>query len=213
MERAMAMPDEATPHGERAIEAARRAGRTKLVLLFLLFTLPVVASYTTYYVIKPQARTNYGALLEPQRELPAAVAQGLDGAPVALASLRGKWLMLTVDAAECPRACEDKLWMMRQVRLTTGKDRDRVERVWLVSDAGSVAPRLRDEYDGTVIARIDPAALRQALPVDERAGTALSDHVFVVDPLGNVMMRFPKGADPQKVKKDIGKLLKVSRIG
>lgn len=214
MERALAMRDEAdTPHGERAIEAARRSGRLKLVLMFLLFSLPVVASYTTYYVIKPQARTNYGALLEPQRDLPAVVAQGLDGAPIALASLRGKWLMLTVDASDCARDCEEKLWLMRQVRLTTGKDRDRVERVWLVSDAGQVAQRLRAEYEGTLIARVDPAALRDALPPDERAGGRLSDHVFVVDPLGNVMMRFPKDADPQKVKKDIVKLLKVSRIG
>lgn len=207
------MDDGDAAHGERAIEAARRAGRIKLVLLFVLFSLPVVASYTAYYLVPPAGKTNYGTLIDPQRDLPAVEAQGLDGRAIPLQGLRGKWLMLTVDDAACARACEDKLWMMRQVRLTTGKDRDRVERVWLVADSGSVRPDLLAEYDGTVVARIDPARLRDALPLDDAAGTALSDHVFVVDPLGHVMMRFPRQADPQKVKKDIAKLLKASRIG
>ena len=207
------MVDGEAAHGERAIEATRRAGRIKLVLLFVLFSLPVVASYTAYYFLPPAGKTNYGPLIVPQRDLPAVEAQGLDGRAVPLEGLRGKWLMLTVDDAACARACEDKLWMMRQVRLTTGRERDRIERVWLVADAGRVRPELVSEYEGTVVARVDTALLRDALPLDAGEGTALSDHVFVVDPLGHVMMRFPRQADPQKVKKDIAKLLKASRIG
>lgn len=207
------MDDGDAAHGERAIEAARRAGRIKLVLLFVLFSLPVIASYTAYYLLPPAGKTNYGDLIEPQRDLPAVEAQGLDGRALPLQGLRGKWLLLTVDDASCARACADKLWMMRQVRLTTGRERDRIERIWLVADSGNVRPELLAEYEGTVVARIDPARLREALPVDAAAGTALSDHVFVVDPLGHVMMRFPRQADPQRVKKDIAKLLKASRIG
>lgn len=200
-------------HGARAIEAARRAGRVKLVALFVLFSIPVIASYLAYYVFPSERRSNYGTLVEPQRDLPDVTAVRLDGQPLALSSLRGRWLLLTVDGAACGRDCVDKLWTMRQVRLTTGKDRDRIERVWLVADDGAVSPQLRDEYDGTVMARIDPARLAAALPVDAQAGTRLSDHIWVVDPLGHVMMRFPRQADPQKVKKDIAKLLKASRIG
>ena len=201
------------PHGVRAVDTVRRAGRAKLVVLFVLFLLPVVASYLAYYVFPSQQRTNYGDLIDPQRDVPDAAAVGLDGKPVALSALRGRWMLLTVDSTACERACTDKLWMMRQVRLTTGKDRDRIERVWLVTDSGAVRPELLAEFDGTVMARTDAAAFAAALPVDAQAGTQLTDHVWVIDPLGHVMMRFPKQADPNKVKKDVTKLLKVSRIG
>ena len=200
-------------HGAQTVEAARRAGRLKLLGLFVLFSIPVIASYLAYYVFPSERRANYGALVEPQRDLPDVAATGLDGQPVELTSLRGRWLLLAVDSAACERDCVDKLWAMRQVRLTTGKDRDRVERVWLVTDAGAVDAQLRAAYDGTVIARIDPARLVAALPVDVQAGTRLTDHIWVVDPLGHVMMRFPRQADPNKIKKDIAKLLRVSRIG
>lgn len=201
------------PHGTRAVDTVQRAGRTKLVVLFLLFLLPVAASYLAYYVFPSQQRTNYGQLIEPQRDLPNVSVVGLDGKPLALSSLRGRWVLLTVDSAACERDCADKLWMMRQVRLTTGKDRDRLERVWLVTDSGPVQPQLLAEHQGAVVARADAGAFAAALPVDAQAGTQLSDHVWVIDPLGHVMMRFPKQADPNRVKKDITKLLKVSRIG
>ena len=194
-----------------AVLARQRAGRTRLLILFALFCLPVVASYLAYYVFPTDRRSNYGTLIEPQRDLPDAQAVDLQGRPAALSSLRGRWVLLTVDHADCSRDCAGKLWAMRQVRLTTGKDRDRVERAWLVADDAPVDPRLLAEYEGTFVARVDPARLTAALPTD--AGTSLSDHIWVVDPLGHVMMRFPRQADPNRMKKDLAKLLRVSRIG
>ena len=190
---------------------ATRRARIKMLAILAVCAAPVIASYFTYYVIQPEGRTNYGALIEPQRQVSGLQATGLDGGAVALSQFRGKWVLLSVDSAACDKACEDKLYALRQVRLTTGKDRDRIERVFLVSDAGEPDPRLLREYEGTAFARVDPQAARAAFPA--APGGEPADHIFVVDPLGNLMMRYPKAADPNLMKKDLGKLLRASRVG
>ena len=199
--------DPAVPGDARAI----RRARTKMLLILAVCAAPVIGSYVTYYLIQPEGRTNYGALIEPQRKVSDLGATGLDGREIRLSRFEGKWVLLTVDSAECTRPCEDKLYAIRQVRLTTGKDRDRVERLLLVSDAGAPDERLRREYEGTEFARIDAQAAIAAFPAPP--GGRPSDHIYLVDPLGNLMMRFPKNADPNRMKKDIAKLLRASRIG
>ena len=88
---------------------------------------------------------------------------------------------------------------------------ERIERVWLITDREPVQIALMKKYDGTRMLRADPQQLAAWLPVDQ--GTGIADHLYVIDPLGNLMMRFPKDADPNKIKKDLIKLLKASRIG
>lgn len=187
-------------------------GRWKLFAVVLVCASPLIASYLTYYVIKPQGRTNYGALLDPrQYPIPQLGATTLDGKPSGLEAYKGKWIMLQADSGDCAEACRNKLFQQRQLRLTQGKFMDRVERVWLVTDDKPIDTVLLREYDGTRVLRADPERLKQWLPVEQGAGVA--DHVYMIDPLGNLMMRFPKGADPNKMKKDISKLLRASSIG
>lgn len=188
-------------------------GRWKLLAVIAVCAAPVIASYFTYYVIKPQSRTNYGALIDPRAyPVPATLgATTLDGKSVALDAYKGKWIMLTVDGADCTEACRKKLYYMRQLRLTQGKDMDRIERVWLITDNKPIETLLMREYDGTHMLRAKAGAVAAWLPVD--SGRVASDHIYMIDPLGNLMMRFPKDADPNKIKKDIVKLLKASRIG
>jgi hypothetical protein len=184
-----------------------------LYLLLAVCAAPVIASYTAYYLLPPQGRTNYGALIEPQRPLPALALQRLDGSPVPAASLRGSWLMVQVDSGACDANCEKKLWQMRQVRLTTGRDAERVRRLWLIVDEAPLATALLREFDGTLFlrARADELAGFLALPAEPNA--QLADHVWLIDPLGNLMMRWPKEADPSRMKKDLLRLLKASGIG
>lgn len=182
-----------------------------LYLLFALCAAPVVASYTAYYLLPPSGRTNYGELIEPQRPMPALALRALDGSVVDPATLRGRWLMVTVDDGDCGDACQRKLWQMRQVRLTTGKDADRVERIWLIDDAAPLPTIVMREYEGTRFLRADPAQLRSYLALP--AGGALADHIWIVDPLGHLMLRWPKDADPNKMKRDLARLLKASGIG
>lgn len=191
----------------------QRKGRWKLFAVIAICASPLIASYLTYYVIKPEGRTNYGALIDPRAfPIPAALGTtSLDGKSVSLNDYKGKWIMMQAADADCEEPCRKRLHDMRQLRLAQGKDMDRVERVWLVTNDKPLETVLMREYDGTHMLRVSPEAVKSWLPSD--SGTVPSDHIYIIDPLGNLIMRFPKDADPNKMKKDIAKLLKASRIG
>ena len=187
-------------------------GRWKLLLVLLVCASPLIFSYLTYYVIKPTGRTNYGALIDPrQYPIPPLATTALDGKPLTLDAYKGKWVMLQVAPGDCQQACKDQLVAMRQLRLMQGKDMERIERVWLVTDDTPLDTVLMRVIEGTRMLRVKADAVNAWLPVEQ--GDKVSDHMYLIDPLGNLMMRFPKNADPQKVKKDIAKLLKASAIG
>jgi hypothetical protein len=191
---------------------ARSSGRWKLFAVILVCAAPLIGSYLAYYVIKPTARNNYGALIDPRAyPIPALASTTLDGRPEGLDKYKGKWIMLKVGGGDCPQACQKQLFAMRQLRLMQGKEMDRVERVWLVTDARPLDTMLIRQYDGMHMLRANDAAVAKWLPVD--AGTSAADHIYMIDPLGNLMMRFPLDPEPRKVHKDIAKLLRASAIG
>jgi hypothetical protein len=199
--------------GAGAASADRRRRYRTLYAVLAVCAAPVLAAYVTYYVLPPQGRTNYGDLVLPQRPLPALELRLLDGTPFDPGTLRGRWVLLHVGAGACEPSCERKLWTMRQLRLTTGKDRDRIERLWLVTDDAPPPTQLLREYDGTRVLRARSEELLRFLELPPAGAARLSDHVWVVDPLGNLMLRWPKDADPNRMKRDIGKLLRASRVG
>jgi hypothetical protein len=189
-------------------------GRWKLMAVLAVCAAPLIASYVVYYggFAESFGRTNYGTILDPrQHETPELKASTLDGKPTSIDALKGKWLMVRTGPAACDDACRKQMFAMRQLRLMQGKEMNRVERVWLVTDSAPLDTVVLKEYDGVTVLRVDPQALQQWLPVEE--GSQMRDHLYMIDPLGNLMMRFPKDPEPQKVKKDIGKLLKASAIG
>ncbi|MFZ6815935.1 SCO family protein [Undibacterium sp. Rencai35W] len=191
---------------------SKHAGRWKLLLVLAVCAAPMLLSYLFYFVIKPEGRTNYGVILDPRSyPMPKLDAHLLGGESKELDAYKGKWILLQADSGECADACKKKMYDMRQLRLIQGKEMDRIERVWLITDNKPVDTVLIREYDGTRMLSVSQDKLKSWLPVD--ANTVISDHIYIIDPLGNLMMRFPKDADPNKVKKDIGKLLKASAIG
>ena len=165
--------------------------RNKLLWVALVCAAPVVLG-TLAYVLgwSPGAPTNYGELIPP-RVIPS------------LSELRGKWVLVTFDAASCDAYCERKLYIARQVRRAQGKEMERVERIWVVTDAGKPRPDVLAATEGSRVGRF---------AADGFPGNA-ADHIYVVDPLGNLMMRFPRDPDPSKVIKDLQRLLKYSRFG
>jgi hypothetical protein len=195
-------------------EEARRtvSGRWKMLVVLACCAAPVIASYFTYYVIRPEGRRVYGELIDPQRPLPAVVATLPDGrSTTTLRALKGQWLLITVADAACDALCERQLYLQRQLRESLGREKDRLERVWLVSDAAPVPARLANGLQGATVLRVPADALAQWLaPV---AGHALAEHLFVVDPLGNWMMRFParmEAAGAAQAKRDLDRLLRAS---
>jgi cytochrome oxidase Cu insertion factor (SCO1/SenC/PrrC family) len=201
------------PIDARAAQRQQASGRWKLFAIIAICATPLIASYLTYYVIKPQARTNYGTFLSADiHSIPAGLnTASLDGKPTPLANFEGKWMLLQVDSGDCADACRKKLYDMRQLRLTQGRERDRIERIWLITDAAPLDTVLMREYDGTRMLRAQADAVNKWLPAE--AGARPADHLYLVDPLGRLMMRFPKTRDPNQIKKDLGKLLRASSIG
>ena len=188
-----------------------RAGRIKMLAMLLICAAPVIASYLTSFVIRPDGRTNYGALIQPTRSLPELTLPALDGAPVALRSLRGQWLLVVVGPAACDAGCERRLYAQRQLREMLGRERDRLDKLWLVTDDTAPKPALRD----AVLAEPPVTVLR--MPRTELArwlapepGRLLEEHLYLIDPMGEWMMRFPVEFDPTRVKRDIDRLLRAS---
>ena len=185
--------------------------RKKLTSLWLIIALtmaPVAASYLLYYFWQPEGRVNYGELIEP-RMLADSPLTLVDGAPFRLSQLHGKWVIASVDSGRCDAYCDRKLLFMRQLRLTQGKNTDRMERVWLISDDAAPRAETLKQYEGTWVVRANGADLLKQFP----APGAASEHIYLIDPLGNLMLRFPRNPDPRLMIKDLTRLLKASQIG
>lgn len=190
----------------------RKRGRWMLWVVLLVCASPMIASYFTFYVLKPEKRNNYGTLIDQRAHpIPAMATTTLDGKPVALEQFKGKWVMLMVAPGTCDEACRKQLFAMRQLRLMQGKEQDRIERVWLINDKEPLDTIVIREFDGTHMLRADAQAVANWLPADP--GTKVTEHIYMIDPLGHLMMRFPKDPEPRKVYKDINKLLKASSVG
>ena len=189
-------------------DAAPPRKLTSLWLIVALTVAPVAASYLLYFFWQPEGRVNYGELIEP-KALPDPVLAQADGTTFRLSQLRGKWLLVSVDAGACDANCDRKLLYMRQLRLTQGKNADRVERLWLLSDGAAPRAEAAKQYEGTWIVRAGDSGLTGLFP----APGAAADHIYLVDPLGNLMMRFPRNAEPRLMIKDLGRLLKASQVG
>ncbi len=199
--------------GEAALvdEQRTRSGRWKMLVVMAVCAAPVIASYFTYYVVRPDARRNYGELIDPQRPLPDLAVATLDGQPARLGQLRGQWLLISVAGGACDAACEKHLYLQRQLREALGKDKDRLDWVWLVNDEAPLREALRPALQQATVLRVAPAALAAWLAPGP--GQRLPDHFYMVDPLGNWMMRFPAGQDAAtapKVRRDIERLMRAS---
>ncbi len=203
----------ALPRLDRADAGAQRTrvGRWKMLLVLLICAAPVAASYFAYYVIRPDARSVFGTLIDPQRPLPDLTGVAPDGSRQNLRRLKGQWLLVTVAGGACDATCQQYLYMQRQLRESLGKEKDRLDRVWLINDAAVIAPELMPALKDAVVLRVPATELANWLIPDKAHG--LAEHLYLVDPLGNWMLRFPAGLDLKdaaKAKRDIERVLRAS---
>ena len=199
----MPVPDQDAPRNT--------SGRWKMIAVLLVCAAPVILSYFTYYVIRPEGRRNFGELLDPQRPLPAIRTTDLNGKSGELGDLKGQWLLTSVASAACDAACQQRLYFQRQLRESLGKEKGRIDWVWLITDDVAVDSRLGPALSSSTTLRAPADALAKWLV--PAAGHRLEDHLYVVDPLGNLMMRFPANMDAAgaaKAKRDLDRLLRAS---
>lgn len=170
---------------------------------------PIALSYMLFYWGAPSGSVNYGELIKIKKALPDVALRKTNGVTFNISQLRGKWIMLVVDSGECGEFCRKKLYYMRQVRLMQKNKMERIERVWLIDDDKIPEAGIKEDFKGTIFINARDNKLLKEIP----AKISRHDHIYMIDPLGNLMMRFPKDIDPSKMAKDIKRLLKVSQIG
>ena len=201
------------PEAGNAVAHAQntRHGRWKMLAVLLVCAAPVIASYFTYYVVRPDGRRNYGELIQPQRSLPDLAAVAPDGSPARLPALKGQWLLVSVGGGACDALCQQHLYLQRQLRESVGKEKGRVDWIWLVTDAAPLPADISPALQQATVLRVDGSALARWL--EPAAGHTLAEHLYVVDPMGNWMMRFPAQMDIEgasKAKRDLDRLLRGS---
>ena len=202
------------PSPERALERdtrRTRSGRWKMLAVFLVCAAPVLASYVSYYVVRPEGRRNFGELIEPQRPLPALTGVTLSGQVLPLQSLQGQWLLISVAGGACDALCRHHLYLQRQLREGLGKDKDRLDWVWLIPDDAPVPDLLLPALKDATVLRVSPAALSDWLAPTQ--GHLLAEHLYVVDQMGHWMMRFPAQLDipgATQAKRDLAQLMRAS---
>jgi hypothetical protein len=198
--------------GLDAPQQRTRRGRLVMLLVLAACAAPVLASYFLFYVVRPQGGgAAYAQLVQPTVGLPDAVATDPQGKAVALPSLKGQWLLVALVDGACDAACEKRLYLQRQLREMLGRERDRLDKLVLVSDATVLKPELLAALQTAPAAQV----LRVPGPVlaawlKPEAGRALPDHLYVVDPMGQWMMRAPATLDPSRFKRDLDRLLRAS---
>ncbi|OYU26117.1 MAG: hypothetical protein CFE41_18030 [Burkholderiales bacterium PBB2] len=201
------------PSSQGLADAQRqRGGRLRMLLVLAACAAPVVASYFTFYVIQPRGSA-YSELIHPTVDLPPSLhLQDLQGKPVAAESLKGQWLLTLVQEGDCDEACERRFFMQRQLREMLGKERDKVDKLWLLPED---SPLPKPELIHALTAGVPVTILRAPRAELEAwlkpaAGQTLKDHVYLVDPMGRWMMRSPPQPDPSKLKGDLTRLLKAN---
>ncbi len=188
----------------RVPSAQPQAGRRTLVVLAAVMLAPIIASYAAYYWFPREPRTNYGTLL-PTSLAPAIAGTRLDGAPFRLDNLRGRWVLVATGGADCNAGCEGKLYATRQARTMQGAEQNRVVRVWLLLGEATPSTALLARHPELVVVRVPGTELAK-LPGGP-------DALYLIDPRGNLVLRYPGDPDIKGIAKDLTRLLAASRIG
>ena len=192
-------------------EISAPSGRGKLLIVVLLCVLPMLVSFLAYRYVRLGGHATGGELIHPAQPMPEISLPGKDGKPILLNSLKGQWLLVGVGDTACVDDCAQRVFLQRQLRETLGKDRDRVDRVLVAQGAGELAAPLRAQSGDLVILQDDAGQLMPWLNVPP--GQSAKDYQFLVDPLGNLMMRFPAkfdSAGAAKIRRDLERLLRAS---
>ena len=196
-----------------------RRGRWVLLALAALFLAGIVASFVLVRSgWRPGTTRNYGELVQPARPIADVTLQDIEGRVLPFSELKGKWLLIYFGPAACLTPCTQNLYKMRQITLATGQEAHRVQPVFVITNdvALDVLRYTLKDYPGTIALRGAPEAVRAlASQFSVPAGDALNglDRVYIVDPLGNLMMSYPADANPQGMLKDLRQLLRASHIG
>jgi hypothetical protein len=214
----MTVYDLPSPSNLAQDEATRtRKGRLLMIIVLLICASPVVMSYLTYYVIRPSSIRSFGELVQPTRAIPPLSAEVITQPKAEtrklenLQSLKGQWLLINVSTSGCDQACQESLYFQRQIHTALGREKDRVDRVWLIAGDTSPAPELVQAVGESWIIKANAQQLAKWLGAASEA--SVNEHMYLVDPMGELMMQFPSHIQidsAPKIRRDIERVLRAS---
>ena len=192
---------------------ARRNRRGRMMLLGiagLFFGSMLIAGLLRFSGWRPEGSNVHGELLQPPVDLREHAPRLLDGTPYAWNPPARTWRIAVAPPADCGADCEklatdlDKVWRLM------GRNADHVDILWVCADAACAVPAPLDQDRTLRRLRPDPA-WRNALPrVDDKGeGAGRGVPVYLLDPNGFVILRYPPGTDPGGLRADLAKLLKL----
>jgi hypothetical protein len=209
------IPDNESAQGKDSVRSVRR-GRAIMLLLLLIVALPtIIALVLVKSGWRPVGKDlSHGELLRPSRPLPELVLQDAAGHPAPTRALRGKWLLMLIEGRDCQESCRANLYKMQQVRLAQGKDMRRVERVVVLPESVSLetATVLGRDYPGLAVYRGSASAVSALTAVLHSTPLNQAGELLIVDPLGNVVLRYGANADATGIHKDLARLLRLSQV-
>lgn len=206
---------------ERAAAPTQRRPRNQAWILVGVFFGPLLLAFALYYGghyfglnLRPAGSTNRGDLIHPARPLPQVELDTTDGKKLDAQTLQGKWNLVYVGDGQCDARCREALVLMRQTRLALNDDMTRVQRIFLATASCCDDQYLSTEHPGLITAKADGAAGQQLMDsFPDGAATATTGRIYIVDPLGNLMMSYDAQAPRKGLLEDLKKLLKLSHIG
>ena len=181
--------------------------------MFLACSLPVLLAIFVFFVIKPSGQASFGELIHPARPMPAVSLLNDKAQSIELAQLKGQWLLVTVGRAACDNGCAQHLFIQRQLREMLNKDKDRVDRVWLLTDDAPINSEVQPLLADTTLLRVSAPVLQAWLGDMSEAEAA--QQLFVIDPQGHAMLRMPadmQGKQASAAKNMLQKLLMASVV-
>lgn len=197
--------------------AAPKTSKLVPALVLLVAILPVAASFTLYLTgWRPSSTVNHGELIKPVRTLADNPMQDIEGKAAHFGDLHGKWALVYFDTAACPQECMQNLFRMRQIHIAQGKDSDRVTRAFITTDAAPATLKAKlSDYEGMHIWSADTGVLSKIAADFGNSATGLAQQhdIYLIDPMGNLIMRYAPETDPAGMRKDLERLLKYSGAG
>jgi len=186
-----------------------RSAQLTLLLLAAIFFLPFVIGSALFWLDwRPVKSGNHGELVQPPRPLPETGLQQADGRPMPTSELLGKWLLLLPAGESCNDMCQQNLQQMLQVHIALNKEQKRLRRVLIMSRVKEPAlAEVQRRYPDLVVAIVNADAV-----VWKKALDGHGEELFVVDPFGNIMLRYADPANMRGVLKDLERLLKYSWV-
>jgi cytochrome oxidase Cu insertion factor (SCO1/SenC/PrrC family) len=198
----------------------RRRGRRQLLILAAIFFVPLAVAFWLYYGgsgWRPVGGTNKGDLIEPAVPLPAVPLTRADGTRTAADFLRGSWTVAYLGDGACDERCRKALYLSRQTRIALNKDIDRVQRVFLATGGRVDAAFLAAEHPDLTVVLIgadpDSQSLLALIPAIGGVAPAAAGRLYLVDPLGNLMLSYSATSPDKALLTDVKKLLRLSHIG